>query len=103
MGVGHYNTKRARPTPTPARSGESSKLRSLQETARREVELSSSYLEYNSKPGLNRSLRPLLCQGQHIFKQYFKDVSREFDEFRVNAHLCKQHIYTCSYFGVGVG
>ena len=24
------------------------------------------------------------------FEKYFKDVSREFDEFRVNTHLCKQ-------------
>ena len=24
-----------------------------------------------------------------FYKEYFKDVSREFDEFRVNAHICK--------------
>ena len=69
--VGHHDTKRARPTPTPARSGESNKLRNLQDKARREVDLSSSYLEYNLKPGLNRSLRPLSCQGQHIYTCLF--------------------------------
>ena len=36
-------------------------------TARREVVLSSSYLEDKLKPGLNRSLRPLSCQRQHIY------------------------------------
>ena len=24
-----------------------------------------------------------------FYKKYFKDVSREFDEFQVNNHLCK--------------
>ena len=24
-----------------------------------------------------------------FYKKYFKDVSREFDEFQVNTHLCK--------------
>ena len=27
--------------------------------------------------------------GVGILKKYFKDVSREFDEFRVKTHLCK--------------
>ena len=54
-------TTRARPTPTPAGSGESRNLRTL-ETARREVDLSSSYLEDNLKRGLNRSFRPLSCR-----------------------------------------
>ena len=65
--VYHHDRKRARPTPTLAGSGESSKLRNLQETARREVDLSLSYVEDNSTPGLNRSRRPLTCQGQHIY------------------------------------
>ena len=38
----------------------------VQETTRRKVDLSSSYLEGTSKPGLNRSLRPLSCQRQHV-------------------------------------
>ena len=51
-----------------ARQGqaESSKLRNLQGTARRNVDVSSSNLEDNSIPGLNRSLRPLLCKCQRI-------------------------------------
>ena len=28
-----------------------------------------------------------------FYKKYFKDVSREFDEFRVNTHLCKLRYY----------
>ena len=28
-------------------------------------------------------------EDSSILYKYFKDVSREFDEFRVNAHLCK--------------
>ena len=32
----------------------------------RRVGLSSSYLEDNSKPSLNRTLRPLACKRQHI-------------------------------------
>ena len=28
-----------------------------------------------------------------FYKKYFKDVSREFDEFRVNTHLCKLRCY----------
>ena len=55
------DTKRERPRPTPAGSGEPSKVRRVQETARREVDLSSSYLQDNSKPGLNRSPRLLSC------------------------------------------
>ena len=66
MCVGHHDTKQARPTPTPARSAKSSKVMNVQETARREVELSSSYLKGNSKPGLNRSHRPLLCNRQNV-------------------------------------
>ena len=62
ISVGHHDTNRARPTPTPTGSGESSKVMHAQETARREVDLSSSCLEDNSKPGL----RPLSCQGQHF-------------------------------------
>ena len=27
--------------------------------------------------------------GNIFYKKYLKDVSREFDEFRVNTHLCK--------------
>ena len=30
-----------------------------------------------------------------FYKKYFKDVSREFDEFQVNTHLCKLR---CWYF-----
>ena len=30
-------------------------------------------------------LRPIAV----FYKKYFQDVSREFDEFRVNTHLCK--------------
>ena len=41
---------RPRSTPTPAGSGESSKQRKLQETARRGVDFGSNYLEDNSKP-----------------------------------------------------
>ena len=54
-------TAGTRPTPIPAGPVESSKVRHLQEKVRREVDLSSSYLEDNSKPGLNRSLRLLSC------------------------------------------
>ena len=57
----------ARPTPTPAGSGESSKVRHVQETARRELDLSSSYFEGGSKRGLNRSLRLLSCKHQHVY------------------------------------
>ena len=64
--VSGRETTRERPTLTPAGSRESSKLGNLLEKARREVDLSSSYLEDNSKPGLNRSLRLLSCQRQHI-------------------------------------
>lgn len=62
--VGHWDTKRARPPLTPAGSGESGKVIHAQEKARREVGLSSNYLEENSKPRLNRSLRPQSCQCQ---------------------------------------
>ena len=43
-----------------------SKVRHVQETERREVDLGLSYLEDGSKPGLNRTLRLLSCKGQHI-------------------------------------
>ena len=32
---------------------------------------------------------PSLGPDQVFYKKYFKDVSREFDEFQVNTHLCK--------------
>ena len=60
--TGCRDTKRERPRPTPAGSGELSKVRRLQKTACREVDLSWSYLEDNSKPGLNRSFRLVLCK-----------------------------------------
>ena len=45
----------------------------------------SNNVKHNSVGDI-RSRRP----GQNLFyKKYFKDVSREFDEFRVNTHLCK--------------
>ena len=31
-----------------------------------------------------------------VLKKYFKDVSREFDEFRVNSHICKLRCGTCN-------
>ena len=31
----------------------------------------------------------LISPVSAFYKKYFKDVSREFDEFRVNTHLCK--------------
>ena len=41
-------------------------MRHVQETACREVDLRSCYLEGGSKPGLNRAFRSLRRQGQHI-------------------------------------
>ena len=38
--------------------------------ARQEVDLSSSYLEDNSKPGLHRSLRPLSCKLWNVCPMY---------------------------------
>ena len=64
-------TTRAQPTPTPAGSGETSKVRHAQATARGEVDLSSSYLEDNSRPGLNRSLRLLSRNLWKIFPLFF--------------------------------
>ena len=61
-------TAGVRRTPIPTGPGESSKVRRLQEKARREVDLSSSYLEDNSKPGPNRSLRPLSC---NLWKTFY--------------------------------
>ena len=50
-----------RPRPTPAGSGEPTKARRVQETTRREVDLSLSFLGNNTRPGLNRSLGLLSC------------------------------------------
>ena len=60
-------TTRARPTQTPAGSGESRKVRHVQETARRKVDRGSSDLEDGSKPGLNRKFRLLSCKS-HRFR-----------------------------------
>ena len=62
-----HDTKRERPAPPSAESGGGSKVRHAQETARRKVDLSLSYLGDRSKPGLNRTLRLLSCKGQHFY------------------------------------
>ena len=70
-------TAGARSTPIPEGPGESSKVRRLQEKARREVDLRFSYLERNSKPGLNRRLRTLsynLWKIYHVFTRGFAAV-----------------------------
>ena len=41
-------------------------------------------------PKYDANLGIMSCQV--IFHKYFKDVSREFDEFQVNTHLCKRII-----------
>ena len=35
-----------------------------------------------------RSIK-IIDDPKYIFYNYFKDVSREFDEFRINTHRCK--------------
>ena len=35
----------------------------------------------------------MLTWYQVFYNKYFKDVSREFDEFQVNTHLCKLRYY----------
>ena len=63
---GCHDTKREPPRLLPAESGGGIKARDVQETARREPDLSSCYLEDGSKPGLNRASRSLRRQGQCI-------------------------------------
>ena len=63
------------------------------------MELRSSHLEDNSKPGLSRSLRRALVQALTYFIKKVQDVSREFDKFLVNTHLCKLrcwYLYICN-------
>ena len=62
-----HDTKRERSRPPTAESEGASKVRHFQEIARREVDLSSSYLEDGSKSGLNRTLRLLSCKGLYIY------------------------------------
>ena len=62
------HTKRARPTPTPGRVGivEQGGARAGNSTARGGTS-ARVISKTNSKSGLNRSLEPLSCQGQHIY------------------------------------
>ena len=68
---------RARPTPTLAGSGEPSEVRHVQETARQEVDLSSSCLKDGSKRGLNGSLWPLSLKHQHIYTFIYNQTCTE--------------------------
>ena len=73
--LSRHEAKRERPRPPPAESGGASKARHVQETAGREVDLSLSYLEDGSKPGLNRTRRLLSCKGQHTLEKMKKFTS----------------------------
>ena len=64
--------KRSEP---PAESGGASKVRHVNEKARREVDLSSSYLKNGSKPGLNRTLRLLSCNLRLILHAFIPQRS----------------------------
>ena len=46
----------------------------------------------DGESSINRHRQSYGAGGAYIrttFKKYLKDASREFDEFRVNTHLCK--------------
>ena len=73
---GCNDTKRERPRLPPAESGGEDKARHVQETARREVDLSSSYLEDNSKSGPNRSLWLLSCNLRIILHVLFMSMKK---------------------------
>ena len=60
-------TTRARPRSPSAESGEMSKVRHVEETPHRMVDLNSSEGVYGSKPGLNLTSRLLRRHGQHIY------------------------------------
>ena len=70
-----HDTQREWPRPTPAGPGESSRVKRVQETARRVANLSSSYLEDGSKPGPNRTLRLLSCNLCIILHVYILTTS----------------------------
>ena len=70
MQQGRHDTKRERPRPPPAESGRARRVKHVQETARRKVELSSSYFEDGSKRTVKRTLRLLSCNLRiilHVF------------------------------------
>ena len=63
----YRETTRARSRPLLAESRGASKVRHVQQSAPREVDLNSSYVEDGSKPGLNRTLRLLSCKRQKMY------------------------------------
>ena len=68
--MGRHNKKRERPRPSPAKSGGAGKVGHIQEPARREEDLSSTYLEDRSKPDLNRTRRLLSCNLRIILRVF---------------------------------
>ena len=84
-------TTRARQTPTPAGSRESSKLRNLQETARREVDLSSSYLARQLKTWSNSEPSAALGPGPTYLYTYlcnpFETSQKEISTRRTDPDL----------------
>ena len=58
----------------PRQSREGRAFRRVQETARRQVDLSSSCLKHGSKPGLTRTLRLLSCNLRIILHVFYKTV-----------------------------
>ena len=57
----------------PRQSREGRAVRRVQETARRQVDLSSSCLKHGSKPGLTRTLRLLSCNLRIILHVFYKN------------------------------
>ena len=82
---GGHDTKRERPRPPSAESGGASKVRHVQETARREVDLSSIHFEDDSKPGLKRTLRLLSC-NLSILSIHVCDI-----EWIISYHIVPHH------------
>ena len=53
----------------------------------------SCFIPDGSQPQLRFFSMLMLTWYQVFYNKYFKDVSREFDEFQVNTHLCKLRYY----------
>ena len=89
-------TTRTRPRPPPAESGETSKVRHIEHTPHRMVDLISSYGVNGSKPGLHQTSRFLGRHGQHTYTcLYFVSPSTENKQLAIISVRNNKFIHLC--------
>ena len=69
-------------------------MRHIQETTRREVDLSSSYFEDSSRPGFDRNFGLLSLEGHHIYACSYSMVRMVYVFLvgQISHGTCDQHV-----------